>query len=220
MPDLAGKGKPVVVDAETTTAVAPAPTTGSTPAKTRPAKIRPAKTMPASKAPDATGCTAPVLTQALLGFGDPNWYTMVGGESPDQFTGSGWTLTGGAAVMTTTLADGQAGQVLDLPAGSEAISPAICVAAGYHRARTEVRKVHGNRGVRFLVSYQGTKTWASPRTTGRIHGRQTAWTLSTPINIQASNRPGWRLERFAFIPEGPKSDYQLYDFWVDPRSRT
>ena len=161
-----------------------------------------------------------MLTQALLGFGDRNWYTMVAGESPDQFTGAGWTLTGGATVETTTLADGQTGQVLDLPAGSKAVSPTICVAAGYHRARTDVRAVKGNRGVRFLVSYLGTKTWATPRTTGRVHGRRRSWTLSTPINIQSNHRPGWRLERFTFIPEGRTSEYQLYNFWVDPRSRT
>lgn len=75
----------------------------------------------------------------------------------------------------------------------------------------------GSEGVQFYVSYQGTPTWATPKNTGQVHGPGTSWGLSTPVNIQPSNTSGWQLVRLTFKPGGTKSDFQIYNFWVDPR---
>ncbi|MDQ6816833.1 MAG: hypothetical protein M3018_05420, partial [Actinomycetota bacterium] len=86
-----------------------------------------------------SGCSAPQLSQPFLSASDLNWYTLLPGESPDAFVGSGWTLTGGANIVTTQLADGHIGSVLDLPSGSMAISPVVCVQSDYTSARTLMR---------------------------------------------------------------------------------
>ena len=116
---------------------------------------RPAPRLASTSPVDTSGCSAPQLSQPLLSVGDSNWYTMTPGETVDNFDGSGWTLTGGAQIKTTTLADGHTGSVLDLPSGSKAVSPTMCVNTGYQTVRTDVRNVVGAEGVQFYVSYAG-----------------------------------------------------------------
>jgi hypothetical protein len=168
---------------------------------------------------DTSSCSAPAMSQFLLPFGDSNWYTFMPGEASDSFDGSGWTLSGGASIKTVTLADGRTGTVLDLPSGSKAVSPAICVNNSYPTARTQVRDVVGSQGVFFYVSYAGTSTWSTPKNTGQFHGSGTSWTLSGNINLQPNNTPGWQIVRFTYVPGGTQSDFQLYNFLVDPRCR-
>lgn len=156
-------------------------------------------------------CINPSLTQPFLSAGDSNWYTLAPGESPGSFGGTGWTLTGGASIKA-----GQTGSVLDLPSGSQAISPPMCVASDYPTARTMVRNVVGGEGVQVSVAYAGTKTAAVAQTVGQVHGQRSNWTLSNPVNIHPGNLPGWQLVRFALTPGGTHSDFQVYDFWVDP----
>ncbi len=169
---------------------------------------------------DTSACTDPVLSQPFASFNDNNAYTMVPGESSDNFNGQGWILGGNAQVVNTQLQDGQAGSVLDLPSGSYAVSPSICVNSAYPTARTLVRNVVGGEGVQFYVSYAGTNTWVNPKNTGQVHGQQNNWTLSDPINLQPANQGGWQIVRFAFVPGGKTSDFQLYNFWVDPRMKS
>jgi hypothetical protein len=166
---------------------------------------------------DTSTCSPPSLSQPLLTAKDNHWYTMVAGQTPGNFSGDGWTLSGGANIDTTTLADGQTGSVLDLPSGSRAVSPVMCVDSGYTTARTMVRNVVGGEGVGFYVSYVGTKTWDNPKNTGQVHGAHDDWTLSTPVNVQPSKEDGWQEVRFTFVSRGTTSDFQIYDFWVDPR---
>jgi hypothetical protein len=168
---------------------------------------------------DTSACAAPQLSQPFLSVKDTNWYTLTPGESVDSFDGSGWTLTGGANIKTVRLANGQTTSVLDLPSGSKAVSPTICVDSGFQTARTMVRNVVGAEGVFFYVSYAGTNTWNNPKNTGQVHGQHTDWTLSDPVTVQPSGIAGWQLVRFTFVPGGNSSDFQVYDFYVDPRMR-
>lgn len=164
-------------------------------------------------------CTSPVLSQPFVPFGDANYYFLVPGEKPGSFSGSSWTLSGGASIVKTTMPDGTTGSVLDLPSGSEAVSPTVCVSSDYPTARTMVRNVVGSEGVFFYVSYENTPTWVTPKNTGQVHGTGTAWTLSDPVNVQPSSVAGWQLARFVFIPGGTTSDFQIYNFYVDPYSK-
>jgi hypothetical protein len=77
--------------------------------------------------PDASTCSTQAFSQPFLSAGDSNWYTLVPGQSSGSFDGAGWTLSAGARVVSTTLADGSTASVLDLPSGSKAVSPTICV---------------------------------------------------------------------------------------------
>ena len=81
-------------------------------------------------------CTEAALTQPFLYAGDTNYYTLAPGESANDFPGTGWKLSGGASIKTTTLAAGGSGQVLDLPSGSKAVSPSFCVTAGNSHCST------------------------------------------------------------------------------------
>jgi hypothetical protein len=168
---------------------------------------------------DTSMCSNPLLSQPFLGSGDSNWYTLMPGESADNFDGNGWQLSGGAKITTTTLGDGAVGSVLDLPSGSEAVSPVICVTSSYPTVRTMVRNVKGSEGVFFDVSYEGTSTWNTPKNTGQVHGSGTAWTLSDPVNLQPYNVSGWQPVRITLLPGGTTSDFQVYNLYVDPRMR-
>jgi hypothetical protein len=166
---------------------------------------------------DTSMCSAPLLTQPFLGSGDSNWYQSLTGDGADNFDGSGWELSGGASITTTTLADGASYSVLNLPSGSKAVSPTFCVTSSYPTARTMVRDVVGSEGVFFYVSYMGTNTWGTPKNTGQVHGSGTAWTLSSPVNMQPNNLAGWQPVRITLIPGGKTSDFQVYNLDIDPR---
>jgi hypothetical protein len=168
---------------------------------------------------DTSACSAPQLSHPFLSAGDSNWYTLAPGESPDSFNGGGWTLSGGARIISTQLQHGQTGSVLDLPSGSTAVSPPMCVASDYPTARTMVRDVVGSEGVHTFVSYAGTKTAWKPQNTGQVHGNQSDWTLSNTINVHPGNLPGWQLVQFTLVPGGKSSEFQIYNFYVDPRMR-
>jgi hypothetical protein len=169
---------------------------------------------------DTSMCnTNPLLTQPFLSAGDNNYYTLVPGQTADNFEGTGWTLTGGAKLVSTTLGDGATGSVLDLPSGSKAVSPTMCVTSAYPTARMMVRDLVGSEGVFFYVSYAGTSTWNTPKNTGQVHGSGTAWTLSGSVNLQPYNVTGWQPVRFTLIPGGNSSNFEVYNFYVDPRMR-
>jgi hypothetical protein len=174
----------------------------------------------ATSSVDTSICnTNPLLSQPFLFAGDQNYYTLVPGQTPDNFGDSGWTLTRGAKLVTTTLDDGATGSVLDLPSGSKAVSPTICVTAAYPTARMMVRDLVGSEGVFFYVSYAGTSTWNTPKNTGQVHGTGTAWTLSGSVNLQPYSVTGWQPVRFTLIPGGNSSNFEVYNFYVDPRMK-
>jgi hypothetical protein len=168
---------------------------------------------------DTSSCADPALSQPFASTHDNNWYTLAPGENADSFNGTGWVLSGGATITTTTLADGSVGTVLNLPSGATAESPVMCVTSAYPTARAEVRDVVGSEGVFFSVSYEGTKTWDTPKNTGQMHGDHTAWTLANPVNVQPAGGTGWQPVRFTFVAGGKTSDFQLYNFYVDPHCR-
>jgi hypothetical protein len=167
---------------------------------------------------DTSACTAGAMTQPFASAKDNHWYTLMPGESAGNFDGTGWTLTGGAQLITTTLADGSTGTVLDMPSGSTAVSPVMCVTSAYPTARTLVRNVTGGDGVHFRVAYEGTKTWAQPQETGQFHGNgHAAWTLSGNVNVHpANNVTGWQPVQFTLVAGGHDSEFQVYNFYVDP----
>ena len=166
---------------------------------------------------DAASCSAPQLSQPFLAAKDTNWYALAPGEGAQGFDGTGWTLGGGASIQTGPLADGSLGEVLDLPSGAVAISPPMCVSSDYPTARTMVRNAVGGDGVQVYVGYRGTKTEATPQGSGQVHGNKAAWTTSPPFGIHPGNMTGWQLVRFTLVGGGRTSDFQIYDFYVDPR---
>jgi hypothetical protein len=171
---------------------------------------------PAAAAVDTSQCAAQEFSQAFAFANDSNYYTTLPGDASDEFSGEGWQLSGGASITTETLADGSEGQVLDLPSGSKAVSPVICVTSDYPVARGYVRNVKGSEGVFFYVAYEGTSTWEHPKNTGQIHGKGTAFTLVTPVNMQPFKTAGLQPMRITLVPGGKTSDFEVYDLDIDP----
>jgi hypothetical protein len=170
---------------------------------------------------DTSHCADPDLSQPFLEANDSNWYTLTQGQSVDMFTADGWTLSNGASVVKANLAKGNEGSVLDLPSGATAVSPVMCVDSTYKTARTMVKNVDNGGGIKFSVSYAGTKTWEQPKATGQYKGdNDPDWTLSNPVNLHPDNKAdGWQLVRFTFVAGGKSSEFQIYNFYVDPRMK-
>lgn len=177
----------------------------------------------------ASSCADPSLTQPFTGWGDSNYYALAPGQSPSSFSGTNWYLMGGANITSTTLSDGSTGSVLDMPSGSLAVSPPMCVAYNYPTARTMVRALFGTGGVDVYVAYfdgtsyqvtNGGNANGSTNGTGNAGGSDTGnvWGLSGQINLNPSNTSGWQIARFALYASG-SGEYQLYNFYVDPYAK-
>ena|SRR5579859_3955900 len=165
---------------------------------------------------DTSQCTTAESAQQFLYANDNNWYVPVPGEGHDNFAADGWTLSGGARIVAEKLLDGTEGQVLDLPSGSKAVSPVVCVTSQSPTARAVVRNVKGAEGVYFYVEYEGTNTWNKPKNTGQIHGDHTDWTTVTPVNMQPENTPRLQPMRITLVPGGTTSDFEVYNLYIDP----
>lgn len=161
-------------------------------------------------------CATPSVTQHFLDFGDQDFYFLAPGGSFDR--GNGWTLANGATVASTTQFDGSRGNVLDLPSGSQATSPPMCITSEYPTARLYVRNIKGSEGVFFNVQYYLNGAWTDLKDTGQFHGDGSAWSLSNPMNIQPASVAGWQQVRFTFFAGGSTSRFQVDEFWVDPRA--
>jgi hypothetical protein len=165
---------------------------------------------------DATSCSPPALTQPFLSWGDTHYYTLTPGQTPGNFTATGWTLRGGARIIATRLADGTVGHVLDLPSGAKAISPQACVNSSYPTARTMIRGVRGAADLSFNVSYPGQPGF---KHAGQLHAHTSRWTPSERFALRTESLNGWQLGRFEFIETAKHADAQLYNFYLDPYTR-
>jgi hypothetical protein len=170
----------------------------------------------ATTALSPSSCSAPPVSQLFLSWGDSNWYAMVPGESPDNFAGTGWTLSGGAKLTTQTLVDGSTGLVLDMPSGSKAVSPELCVGDGEPRARTLIRYGSGSSGSVAFTPYDLTTN--TKLGTMQLPG-SAKWSLSPPVNVLPGAISGWHIMQFTYVAGGKTSDFQIYDFGIDPRMR-
>jgi hypothetical protein len=177
-------------------------------------------------------CPGQTFAQPFASSGDLNYYTLVEGSefnSPSE----GWELIGGAHIISTTRPDGSLGTALDLPSGSAAISPPVCVTLQYPTARVYTNTVQGDSNVAVSVAYPGTQTASKPKQVGAIQeeqggnyeggdGQDTTWALSAPFNVQpelGGKVEETRQARFIFAAGGKGSDTHLYGLYVDPRMR-
>jgi hypothetical protein len=164
-------------------------------------------------------CEGQTFTQQFDAYKDSNFYTLVPGGEFNNVS-QGWELSNGAQIVETTRPDGTTGGVLNMPSGSVAVSPPVCVTLQYPTARVSVQDVRGSEGVAVAVAYANTKTAEAPKNVGQVHGQQSSWTLSNPFNVQpqtAGHSEETREVRFVFTAQGKTSDFQLSGLYVDPR---
>jgi hypothetical protein len=176
---------------------------------------------PTSNAPAAPAkCEGQEFSHAFESLNDPNLYTLVPGS---LFSGSteGWSFSGGAQIVQALRPNGQVGGVLEMPPGSQVISPQVCVTLQYNTARAWIRNLAGGGGgITVAVSYAGTETANTPKVTGQIHGHQELWTAADPFNVQpqtAGPNEETHQVRFVFTSTGTNTTFQLWGLYVDPR---
>jgi hypothetical protein len=168
-------------------------------------------------------CPGQTFSQPFESVDDSNFYTLVQGS---QFIAGqeGWELFNGAKVVGGTRPDGSTGGVLDLPGGSFAVSPAVCVTLQYPTARAWFQAVKGGGGLTVGVFYAGTgyaSAVGQPVDTFTA-APESGWTLSNPFDVKpelTGTTEGVREVRFVYANLGRGSDYQLSGVYVDPRMR-
>lgn len=164
-------------------------------------------------------CPGQTFAQPFEALKDSNYYTLVEG-SEFNAPGEGWDLKNGAQIEEATRPDGSTGGVLDMPTGSIAISPPVCVTLQYPTARVYVENAEGQGGggVTAGVFYAGAKPILAP--VGQLSAKKNAgWELSGSFNVKpqlTGNEEGTREVRFIFANLS-KGDYHLSGLYVDPR---
>jgi hypothetical protein len=170
----------------------------------------------------ATSCTEPVLYQPFLPFLDGNWYSLTPGEAYDEFDAGGWTLSNGAATVSTALQDGTTGLTLSLPKGSKAVSPPLCVNNTYPYMRMMEKSPNGG-SLTFAISYlANTGTYGAAKTIGSITPASTgAWALSSQVRIPTGPYSGWNYAVLTITAGGrvSTSTSSLYNLYLDPRMK-
>ena len=160
-------------------------------------------------------CVHPPAIQALLAYGDENLYTLApGGAFSDP---AGWELLGNASMGSADQADGSTGGVLNLPPGSQATSPPMCITVDYPTARLWARGLDGSADVEFNVVYWKNGEWTKPKHTGNFKGDKKGWGLSKEMKCNPEKHADWQQVRFVLFNDG-KSNVQVDNFWVDPRA--
>jgi hypothetical protein len=171
-----------------------------------------------------TDCGDETLSQPFARFGDAANYKLVRNGSFETGT-AGWTLTGGARVVTGNepwkVGGSGHARSLVLPAGSNAISPASCVGLAEPTVRFFAKK---NRAPLLGVSTLAVSVYVKtslglvvPVPVGVVLGNG-QWKPTPPMLIVANLLPLLPGDRtpvaFQFTPV--LGDWQIDDLYVDP----
>jgi hypothetical protein len=165
-------------------------------------------------------CPGQTFSQPFAMLGDNSFYTLVPGSEFNS-SGEGWELHGGAQILQASRPNGGTGGVLDMPGGSLAVSPPVCVTLQYPTARAWVEDVKGTSSVAVGVYYAGGRAGESAQQVGQLssapgHG----WQLSSPFEVRpelAGSAEGVREVRFVYASTSRYGDAHLSGLYVDPR---
>jgi hypothetical protein len=164
------------------------------------------------------------FSKPFLRWLDPMNYTLAPGGNFEPGA-RGWTLKGGAAVVTGNepwKVSGAGSRSLYLPSGSTAMTPPICV----ETLDPTVRYFAKNRGIVALSSLvvevvlldsSGRPVLALP---AGVHTGFSTWHPSLPgvalLNLTAILNGGKANVAFRFRPVGLGAKWQIDDVYVDP----
>jgi hypothetical protein len=165
-------------------------------------------------------CPGQTFSQPFEAWGDTSFYTLVPGSEYNS-PGEGWELHGGAQIVEAHRPNGGSGGVLDMPSGSLAVSPPVCVTLHYPTARAWVEDVKGASGVVVGVYYAGGRFGGTGQPVGQLssipnHG----WQLSSPFEVRPAlggSAEGVREVRFVYANTSRNGDVHLSGLYVDPR---
>lgn len=169
----------------------------------------------------STSCGDPALSQPFLAWADSTCYALAPGESQDSFSGTGWTLSGGATIVTATLYDGTQGYVLDLPPGGTAVSPGVWMNSAPSSVRTMVSSAsHG--AARISIAYPGANGFGSPLPAGTVTTPHPTWALSNRLKLPAKAKSSWQQVQLTLLGTGPKTagHTRIYNLYYQTTSNT
>jgi hypothetical protein len=174
----------------------------------------------------AQSCDGRTSSQPFLRWLDPLRYTLIPRGNFEQGT-SGWTLTGGATVVSGNepfYASGPGTRSLYLPSGSSATTPAVCI----ETLDAVSRYFAKNRGTILLSSLAVEVLFEDP-ITGKVralpagvHTGGANWHPSLPalavLDLLAPviGEKGRIAVAFRFEPIGLGARWQIDDVYVDP----
>ena len=158
-----------------------------------------------AQADEGAQCPGRVIEQPFTAWGDPADYFL----APDgDFTagGAGWDLAGAEVVE----------DALELDSGASATSPRICVGVDDPTMRFFARSLGGPSGTLSVkVLYTDADGVDRALTIGTVVSDEAdGWTPVTPIPITA-NTYEMRVA-FRFTAQGPGSEWQVDNVYVDP----
>jgi hypothetical protein len=165
----------------------------------------------------------PDPSQAFSRWGDSSYYATLQNSGFEGY--SGWTLSGGARVVSGNEPFYLSGNRSDshsllLPAGSSAYSGTVCFALGDWHMRFVMRNVGASSG-KLRVQVVVPSLLGSLLTVldaGTVSGSGT-WAPSPRLELLLSNVTnliGTRAVAFRFTPVGLGAAYQIDDVYLDP----
>jgi hypothetical protein len=187
-------------------------------------------TQPLSSAASTQTCTAPLIQNPFLRFGDQRDYVMAPDGSFEDAVLSGWQLSGSARRVTEADpvdlgADDGAG-MLSLAARATAISPTMCVDLNYPTFRVLTKAVGRTDSSEFKIEViypdSAKPTWEE---LSKFDGKQftnagSGWRLTNDMDMNPSiggKAAGFR--RVAFRFTALTGTWRVDDLYVDPRRR-
>lgn len=138
-----------------------------------------------------------------------------------------WTLTKGAAVESGNqpyqIVSTPDGNSLDLPAGSVATSPPMCIDSTFPHFRFFARDLStGESGLNVKVMYLDNKGKLKGTTSGEVRSNDNDWALTDALSIGVTFNPalynGAAPVRFRFSA-GKDTSWKIDDLYVDPYAR-
>ncbi len=172
----------------------------------------------------AATCPAEQTTQPFLPWGDSASYALAPDGDFEQGL-AGWAVSGGAGLVAGaepwSVTDASETQSLDLPEGSAATSPSICLEANDPTIRFfDVNS--GDPSSRLSVSLSFTADDGAPVTLPiDVISSDGTWQPSPIVPVLANllALDGSVPVQFTFTPIG-SGDWQIDDLYVDPWGRT
>ncbi len=141
-----------------------------------------------------------------------------------DLSAAGWWLSGGAGLTSGSESFDVTGnpgdaQSLGLPAGSAALTPAICVTIHDPELRFFALNTGKKDAVLDVSSlFVGNDGKVHTKDLGDVHAGS-AWTLTDPIKFKNSIQPGPdRVGEVAFMfsPRDNKGNWKIDDLYIDP----
>jgi hypothetical protein len=166
-------------------------------------------------------CSYPEAEQVFTPWNDDGFYQL----APDGSLaagGTGWTLEGGAELVSESNLRGHAGSeeetAVSLPFGATATSPTFCVDETTPNFRFMMRNI-GDKGgkIRVTVTYANTRKVVKAKNSD-VHGDLEEWAPTPSLKLETGDEPE-REARITFTAKDPKSNYLVDDLYVDPFAR-